>query len=140
MERLQTEIYEHDTDVDITHKLNSIELHNWIDHLEYIRREVDSFLALCGEGFKERTEGDKVFKEFQKKEAENDELIALLNNYLHARSEIAECEDTQCDMVYVRKHEAFRRNYLDHLEKYRGLKDEFFTSVRGKLALSKRSS
>ena len=46
METLQTEIYEHDNDVDVTHKINTIELDNWINHLKYIKKELKNCINL----------------------------------------------------------------------------------------------
>ncbi|RDK89169.1 hypothetical protein [Marinirhabdus gelatinilytica] len=135
METLQTEIYNHDNDVDVTHKINTIELDNWINHLKYIKKELNNLIGLCSEDLDQRLEDESVVQKFQKKETENDTLLRALQKYMNTRSEIIECEDTQCDMAYITEHESYRRSYLYHLDKYRRLKDEFFSKVQGKFTL-----
>ena len=135
METLQTEIYNHDTDVDVTHKINTIELHNWINHLKYIKKELNNLIGLCSSGLNKRLEEQGVLQKFQKKEIENDTLLSALQKYMNTRNEIIECEDTQCDMAYITEHESYRRSYLYHLDKYRRLKDEFFSKVQDKFTL-----
>ncbi len=135
METLPTEIYNHDTDVDVTHKINTIELHNWINHLKYIKKELNNLIGLCSSGLNQRLEEQGVLQKFQKKEIENDTLLSALQKYMNTRNEIIECEDTQCDMAYITEHESYRRSYLYHLDKYRRLKDEFFSKVQDKFTL-----
>ncbi|MCH2489231.1 MAG: hypothetical protein MK211_03695 [Flavobacteriales bacterium] len=131
----EIEIYNHDTDVDVTHKINTIELDNWINHLKYIKKELNNLIGLCNADLDQRLEDESVVQKFQKKETENDTLLIALQKYMSTRSEIIECEDTQCDMAYINEHESYRRSYLYHLDKYRRLKDEFFSKVQGKFTL-----
>ena len=131
----EIEIYNHDTDVDVTHKINTIELDNWINHLKYIKKELNNLIGLCNANLDQRLEDESVVQKFQKKETENDTLLIALQKYMSTRSEIIECEDTQCDMAYINEHESYRRSYLYHLDKYRRLKDEFFSKVQGKFTL-----
>ena len=135
METLQTEIYEHDNDMDVTRKINTIELDNWINHLKYIKKELKNLIGLCSEDLDPRLEDESVLQKFQKKETENDTLLRALQRYMNTRNEIIECEDTQCDMAYITEHETYRRSYLYHLDKYRRLKDEFFSKVQGNFTL-----
>lgn len=129
---LNTEIFKNDTDVDMTHKINTMELDNWINHLKYIKKELVNLLNICTDGLHEKLEDDSVVERFQKKKGENEKLLEALIKYSHSRTDIIECEDTQCDMVYITEHESYRRTYLYHLDKYRKLKDEFFGKVQGK--------
>ncbi|GEQ86302.1 hypothetical protein ULMS_18100 [Patiriisocius marinistellae] len=130
MKILQKEIYNHDADVDVTHKINSIELENWINHLEYIKKELSNLIGFCGK---------ELSQKFSKKDDENDSLLNALQKYRNSRGDIIECEDTQCDMVYITEHESYRRSYLYHLDKYRRLKDDFFSKVQGKFTLLKKT-
>ena len=137
MEILKTEIFNHDSDIDVTHKINTMELDNWINHLKYIKKELVNLIKICAEDLNEKLEDDSVEERFQKKKIENEILLGALNKYSNSRSNIAECEDTQCDMVYITEHESYRRSYLYHLDKYRRLKDEFFNKIQGKFTLLK---
>jgi hypothetical protein len=135
MKTQNLEIFHHDTDVDVTHKINTIELDNWINHLKYISKELVNLVNLCTEGLSMKLEGDNVLVRLQKKIEENEALLNALQKYSVSRSDIVECEDTQCDMAYITEHETYRRSYLYHLDKYRRLKDEFFNKVQGKFKL-----
>lgn len=135
MEIPQTEIYHHDSDVEVTHKINTIELDNWINHLQYIKKELNNLIGLCGADLSLKLDQENVLFKFQKKDTENDVLLNALYKYSNSRRDIVECEDTQCDMAYITEHESYRRSYLYHLDKYRRLKDEFFSKVQGKFSL-----
>jgi hypothetical protein len=140
MEPLETEIYNHDTEVDVTHKINTIELENWINHLKYIKKELANLIGLCSNDLNGKLDDESIFEKFQKKALENDALLSALQKYLSSRRDIIECEDMQCDMIYISEHESYRRGYLYHLDKYRRLKDEFFNKVQGQFTLLKKPS
>lgn len=135
METRNIEIFDHDTDIDVTHKINTIELDNWINHLKYISKELVNLVNLCAEGLNMKLENDNVLARLEKKIEENEALLNALQKYSVVRTDIIECEDTQCDMVYITEHETYRRSYLYHLDKYRRLKDDFFKKVQGKFTL-----
>lgn len=139
MTTLKNEIFDHDTDVDITHKINTMELDNWINHLKYIKKELVNLIGICNKELNNKLDDDSVIGRFEKKQKENDTLLNALLKYDNSRSNIIECEDTECDMVYITEHESYRRSYLYHLDKYRRLKDEFFNKVQGQFALLKIS-
>jgi benzoyl-CoA reductase/2-hydroxyglutaryl-CoA dehydratase subunit BcrC/BadD/HgdB len=132
---LKTEIFHHDSDVDVTHKINTMELDNWINHLKYIKKELNNLISICNKELNNKLGDDKVVERFQKKEVENEALLNALLKYDKSRDNIIECEDTLCDMIYITEHESYRRSYLYHLDKYRRLKDEFFNKVQGKFTL-----
>lgn len=134
MKTTQIDIYNHDTDIDVTHKINSIELDNWINHLKYIKKELANLIGLYGEDLNKKIDAENVLLGLQKKDVENDNLLNALHKYMSSREDIIECEDTQCDMVYITEHESYRRSYLYHLDKYRRLKDEFFSKIQGKFS------
>ncbi|WP_282030611.1 hypothetical protein [Winogradskyella eximia] len=129
------EIFHHDTDIDVTHKINSVELNNWMSHLKYIKKELVNLIGLCTNELNGKLNDADVIERFNKKKNENEILLDALVKYANSRIDIAECEDTQCDMVYIKEHESYRRSYLYHLDKYRRLKDEFFNKAQGKFSL-----
>ncbi|MEY8847951.1 hypothetical protein AB9K26_04010 [Psychroserpens sp. XS_ASV72] len=139
METLKNDIHDHDSDLDITHKINTMELDNWINHLKYILKELNNLIGICNQELNQKLDDNSVIERFEKKKKENDTLLSALLKYRISRSNIIECEDTQCDMVYITEHESYRRSYLYHLDKYRRLKDEFFNKVKGQFTLLKIS-
>ncbi len=137
METENIQIFNHDTNIDVTHKINTMELDNWINHLKYIKKELSNLINMCKNDLNDKFEDKSVVERFEKKEIENETFLNALNAYSKSRQNIIECEDTQCDMVYITEHESYRRSYLYHLDKYRRLKDEFFNKVQGKFTLLK---
>ena len=128
------EIYDHDSDVDMTHKINTTELDNWISHIKYIQKELDNLTGIY-KAISQTLEEDGVLNKLSKKEAENQILLNALNKYVLLRSNLIECDDMQCDMVYITEHESYRRSYLYHIDKYRRLKDEVYSVIHAKLTL-----
>lgn len=126
------EIFKHDADVDVTHKINSVELNNWINHLKYIKKELVNLIGLCTKELHNKLSDNTIVERFKKKQSENKVMLDALIKYSNSRVNIVECEDTQCDMIYISEHESYRRSYLYHLDKYRRLKDEFFNKAQSK--------
>ena len=131
------EIFNHDTNVDVTHKVNTMELDNWINHLKYINKEITNLINICKNELNDKLDDSSVFVRFEKKHVENEVLFNALKKYSNSRLNIVECEDTECDMVYITEHQSYRRTYLYHLDKYRKLKDEFFNKVQGRFTFVK---
>lgn len=137
METLNYNGYDHGANIDVTHKINTMELENWINHLKFIKKELNNLLSICNKDLKNNLDDQEIVERLEKKQIENETLLKALFKYSNARMDIAECEDTQCDMVYITEHESYRRSYLYHLDKYKRLKDTFFNKVHGKFSLSK---
>ncbi|AUC76969.1 hypothetical protein [Olleya sp. Bg11-27] len=131
MKNQNIQIFDHDTNLDVTHKINTMELDNWINHLKYIKKELSNLINICKNELSDKLDDNSVSDKFEKKAIENETLLNALNGYSKSRLNIIECEDTQCDMIYITEHESYRRSYLYHLDKYRRLKDEFFNKVQG---------
>ena len=129
MTMLNTEMFEDYPDIDLTHKINAMELDNWINHLKHIRRELNNIIGICKKELNNKLDDFEIVERFQKKMVENENLIKALLKYVDSRVNIVECEDIHCDMGYFRKHESFRKSYLYHLDKYRRLKAEFFNKA-----------
>jgi hypothetical protein len=139
MKAQNIEIFSHDSDVDISHKINTMELDNWINHLKYIKKEIVNLINIYREKLSVKIYNDSVLERLLKKEVENDTLLNALSKYAMVRSNLKECEDIECDMVYITEHESYRRTYLYHIDKYRKLKDDFYNIVQGKFKLLKRN-
>lgn len=141
MKQLQIEIYPHDSEVEVAHKINTMELENWINHLTYVRGELKNLVGFYNaQPIEKRLEQEKMTQHFEMKKVDNDVILSALVNFKNSRIAIAECEDTSCDMVFLQEHEKCRRMYLFHIEKYRKLKDEFFSQLQGKFAASRKVS
>ncbi|AEE18306.1 hypothetical protein [Dokdonia sp. 4H-3-7-5] len=135
MKGLNIEIYAHDSEVDVAHKINTMELHNWINHLTYIRKELSNLIHFYNaQPAQKRLEQESTSQRFEMKQVDNDVILVELQKFKVSRDTIAECEDVLCDMTFIQEHEKCRRMYLYHIDKYRKLKDTFFKELQGKIS------
>ncbi len=120
------QIYNHDTPEAIAFKNNCIELDNWIDHLNYIEKEIVNLLNLGASELAKVFESKDILERLHREKEANAAAIDAFLKYKEGLPKAAECEDVACDMFYVNEHERFRKNYQTHLKRYRGLKEEYF--------------
>lgn len=120
------EIYDHDSPETITFKNHSIELDNWLIHLNYIDKEVSNLLRLEKKSGINFENNGKVLSELRVKREENALHLKTLKKYREGLPKAAECEDVDCDMFFVGEHEKYRKLYMFHLSNYRKVKEEFF--------------
>lgn len=134
MQALDMEIFAHDSDTEVAHKINTLELTNWINHLTYIRKELKSIIGFYKEqSIEKRMEHELICQRFEMRQVNNEVIIDQLQRFESTRSSIIECEDTHCDMSFIQEHEKCRRIYLYHIDKYRKLKDSFFKELQSKI-------
>ena len=135
MVALNIEIFAHDSDVEVAHKINTMELQNWINHLTYIRKELNNLLGFYNaQPIEKRMEQEMTSQSFEIKKIDNDVILSQLQKFSDSRETIAECQDTHCDMSFIQEHEKCRRMYLYHIDKYRKLKDSFFKELQVKIS------
>ncbi|KXN98626.1 hypothetical protein LS48_11135 [Aequorivita aquimaris] len=120
------QIYDHDSPEAIAFKNNSIELDNWIEHLNYIEKEIVNLLNLGNSELLKVFESKNVIEKLAREKEKNVATIDAFLKYKEGLPKAAECEDVDCDMFYVTEHEKFRKTYLAHLKSYREVKEEYF--------------
>ncbi|HCY82811.1 MAG TPA: hypothetical protein DHV22_15065 [Xanthomarina gelatinilytica] len=123
------QIYNHDTPEAIAFKNNSIELDNWIEHLNYIEKEIINLLNLGNTELSKVFESKNVIEKLAREKETNTAAIDAFLEYKEGLPKAAECEDVDCDMFYVTEHEKFRKTYLAHLKRYREVKEEYFSML-----------
>lgn len=123
------QIYNHDTPEAIAFKNNSIELDNWIEHLNYIEKEIINLLNLGNTELSKVFESKNVIEKLAREKETNTAAIDAFLKYKEGLPKAAECEDVDCDMFYVTEHEKFRKTYLAHLKRYREVKEEYFSTL-----------
>ncbi|MEQ3662549.1 MAG: hypothetical protein ACJAYP_001410 [Flavobacterium sp.] len=126
MNTQKTEIFNHDTDVVIVHKYNSIELKGWINQLQYIDKEVDKLLNLFAQSIEDKKVPEAILLLFAKRKETNKQFYNTVLNYSNAYNKALECDDVQCDMTYLGEYERLRQSYQYHLDKYQRLKDHLY--------------
>jgi hypothetical protein len=122
-------IYNHDTDVDVMHKYNSIELKGWINQLQYFDKEIDKLLNLYAQSIKIKVIPERISTLFSKRKEANKLLYETVLSYSNVYSKAAECDDIQCDMGYLEEFERLRTSYQYHLTRYQKLKDNLFDNA-----------
>lgn len=120
------QIYDHDSPEAINFKNSSIELEDWIEHINYIEKEISNLLNLVKSDLPENEDLLVQLKKLEQKREKNNNHLDLLLKYRNTLPKAAECEDVDCDMFYVNEHMRYRNMYRNHLENYRNVKEDFF--------------
>lgn len=131
---MDTQIYNHDNDLDIVHKINELELLNWINHLGYVSTELHNIIAFYNV---QRDNGigskDNLVKKFENLLIDTNVILNSLSKYNNNRINVAECDNMACDMTFITEHETYRHMYRYHIEKYRKQKNRFYLEIKGKV-------
>jgi hypothetical protein len=125
-------IYTHDTEVDVVHKYNSIEIKGWINQLKYIDSEIDKLLNLFANSVHDREIPENILVLFSKRKEANKKLYETVMSYSNTYSKAAECDDIQCDIAYLSEYERLRKSYQYHISKYQRLKDTLYDQAKQK--------
>jgi hypothetical protein len=126
-------IYNHDTEVDVIHKYNSIEIKGWVNQLQYIDSEIDKLLNLFANSVHDREIPEKILILFSKRKEANKKLYETVLSYSNTYSKSAECDDIQCDNAYLSEYERLRKSYQYHISKYQKLKDTLYDQAKQKI-------
>lgn len=119
-------IQNHDSDVDVLHKYNFIELKGWVNQLQYIDSEVDKLLNLYAQSVHTEELPERVLLLFSKRKEANRQLLETVLSYSTTYKKVMDCDDLECDMVFLDEYERLRKTYQYHLGKYQRLKDSLY--------------
>jgi|SRR5690625_257869 len=119
------QFFNHESEGEITNKKDTFELKNWINHLDFINKELDYLVALV----QKHTKNDGLLTLLQQQQTLNNDELSAFYNYAPSISESQECDDVNCDIFYLNKHEEFRNKYLEYLKGYRKLKSQTFETL-----------
>jgi hypothetical protein len=120
------QIYNHDSPEAIAFKNNYIELENWLDHLNYIEKEITNLVSLGKAELTVNSESHPILLKFLKEKDANNLKRIEFQKYQDGLPRAVECEDVECDMFFISEHEKFRNSYMKHLKNYRKVKEEYF--------------
>jgi len=131
---MTTHVYDHDSEIDIVHKINELELENWINHLNYVNTELSNLIYFYTVQREKNDDANVVvLKKFEILHIDNNVILKSLSSHSFTRKNVVECDSTACDMSFINEHETYRRLYLYHIEKYRKQKDLFFKEIKDKV-------
>lgn len=134
MQMNNIEIFEHDTEVEVAHKINTMELNNWINHLTYVNQELNNLIRFYNsQPINKRLAQEDISRNFEIKKVDNDVILNKLQQFKDSRVVISECDNVNCDMSFIQEHEKCRRMFLYHIDKYRKLKDTFFKELQSEI-------
>lgn len=117
--------YEHDSDDKLIAKKDALELNNWIDHLVGNGEELVSLITIAQ---KLVNSGDMV-DGLKDSVMENKLLLGVFYRYKNSMINLYECEDMECDIYYLNKHEEYRNLYASILRSIHKLKEELYTMI-----------
>jgi len=118
-------IFLHDEEHIISYKRNAKELNIWIEHLDYIDNEID-YLQKLSEQKNPNPEKAYLINKLEKKRAENESILKEIIKYSENHYLINECDDIECDYLFIHKHESYRERYDHFVKSYRTIKNEVF--------------
>lgn len=120
-----TQFFNHESQGEITNKKDSYELKNWINHLDNIKKELEYLVGLV----KKHTKDESLLASLTQHQMENSNELSAFYNYAPSITDSQECDDVDCDIFYLNKHEEFRDKYIVYLKKYWELKTETFETL-----------
>ncbi len=117
--------YNHESDNRIMIKKDKMEIANWTADLEYIHEELGYFLDIEDRMLKSA----ELYQKLHLVRRENTLRLGNFYRYEGSIKNAIECDTVQCDTYYLHTHEKFRNVYLDHLKKYRGVKNQVLSKI-----------
>ncbi|WP_308993881.1 hypothetical protein QLS71_012200 [Mariniflexile litorale] len=126
-------IHNHDSDVNVLHKYNFIELKGWVNQLQYINIEVDKLLNLYAQSIQNNKIPKNILTLFSKRKESNKQLLETVLIYSNTYKKVSECDNLQCDMFFLGEYERLRKSYQYHLDKYQRLKNTWYDRTFQKL-------
>ena len=118
--------YEHDSDQRLIAKKDALELNNWIVHLIGNGVELEILLNIAK---KLPNDNDDMVSKLKEIALENKLHLGIFYRYKNSMVNLHECEDMECDIYYINKHEEYRNLYVEILEALHKLKEELYTMI-----------
>ena len=120
--------FEHDSDRLIAKK-DTLELGNWIYHLVANGQELEILINIA----KKLPNNEDMIRDLKELTLENKLHLGVFYRYKSSLINLHECEDMECDIYYVNKHEEYRNLYAALLQTSHKLKEELYTRILVKL-------
>ena len=117
--------YEHDSDNRLIAKKDALELNNWIVHLVGNVGELEILKNIA----KKLSNGEETINKLDELALENKLHLGVFYRYKNSMVNLNECEDMECDIYYINKHEEYRKLYTTILESFHKLKEELYTMI-----------
>jgi hypothetical protein len=121
--------YEHDSDDRLIARKDALELGNWIEHLVNNGVELETLINIA----RKMSNGNELVGSLNALALENKLHLGVFYRYKSSMVNLHECEDMECDIYYVNKHEEYRNLYGAILYASHKLKEEIYSQILVKL-------
>lgn len=121
--------YEHDSDDRLIARKDALELGNWIEHLVNNGVELETLINIA----RKMSNGNELVGSLNALALENKLHLGVFYRYKSSMVNLHECEDMECDIYYVNKHEEYRNLYWAILHASHKLKEELYSQILVKL-------
>lgn len=118
-------IYNNNSENQVTQKRSLEELNMWISHINYISEECDYIVKIASNKLKKKELRDNLLLVIKKKNSLKNAFL----EYEKTSENIIECIDLDCDLFYYNEHIKTRGLYKEYVDNYRKLKKEVFLGL-----------
>lgn len=108
-----------DTDLDVLHKINTLELESWINFINFIKTDLENLIKIC-----ELQKTNNFINAIQTNILQNEYILNTLYKHSSNRLNLIECEDIHCDISFINEHKDLKELYLKHITEYQNLKND----------------
>lgn len=122
--------YEHDSDQNLIAKKDALEINNWIDHLNQNMIELEKLEKLVK---KLPNGGKELSHKLRELNLDCKLQISVFYRYKSSMINIHECEDMECDIYYLNKHEEHRALYQSNVKKSNAIKEDVFAILMAQM-------
>lgn len=117
--------YGHETDDEIVKRQMHRELHTWISHLDAINIEADRLAKIASNKIGDKELRDTLLDDIN----ENIDLLNEFYTYRNALTNVRECDELECDALYMQQHDQVYEKYVNCIKQYRIIKDKVYLKL-----------
>ncbi len=133
---MKVEVQDHSDDIEII-KLEIIpETHRWLDKIDFINTEINFLRLLLFHNFivkinKSTESSKKMLKQLDELQEANTILLKVIRDFGNNLEGLRECDDVQCENLYLGEYLNFKERIYEHLEEVQHVKSlmyDYFSS------------
>ena len=117
--------YGHETDDEIVKRHMHRELQTWILHLEAMNIEADRLAKIVSNKIGDKNLRDTLLDGIN----DNIHLLNEFYTYRNALNNIRECDELECDQIYMHQHDHEYEKYMECITQYRSVKDHVYIKL-----------
>lgn len=114
--------YAYETDDERVKRHMHRELHTWISHLDAITHDGDRLSKIVFSKLRDKELRDEILDNIN----DNINLLNEFYTYRNVLNNVRECDELECDQIYVHHHDQVFEKYVEAVTQYRDIKDKVF--------------